>query len=56
MPVNREKAMADFVSAITRMDMVQLVIANKHLSEHIFNVWQYKIAQNELQKHKEKPQ
>jgi hypothetical protein len=51
---DREKAMTDFINAVTRLDFGQLISAQASLSEHIDNIWRHQLLQKELKEDKEK--
>jgi hypothetical protein len=48
--INKEKAMADAIDAICRLDFKQLITLNAHLSEHISNVWNHVEDRQKVQK------
>lgn len=39
--IDREKAMADAINALVRLDWGQLVLFNAHLAEHMHNIYQH---------------
>jgi hypothetical protein len=53
--INKEKAMADAINAMVRLDWGQLLLLNAHLSEHLHNIHQHALLEREKEKAGEKP-
>lgn len=44
---DEHKAMTDAINAITRLNWGQLLLLNRHVAEHIDNIWQHQLAKNQ---------
>lgn len=46
---DEKKAMLDAINAISRLNWGQLLLLNRHLGEHLDNIWQHQLAKKDAQ-------